>query len=45
MPRREILATRYGEMLDMLNCMAIYKGAPPAKRKKTWGFDEALNLR
>lgn len=46
MSRREILTTKYGEMLDMIACLAIYNGAEPAKKKKKkkYTFDEALAL-
>lgn len=43
MTSQEVLNTRYGEMLDMINCFAIYKGgAKPAKKKLT--FEEAIEL-
>lgn len=45
MSRREIMATRYGEMLDMVSCFAIYNGAEPKKKKRKLSFDEALALR
>lgn len=46
MSRQEILCTRTGEMLDMINCMAIYNGqAKPKKQKRKWTFDEAMALR
>lgn len=32
MTRREILSTTYGEMLDMISCLAIYNGAEPAEK-------------
>lgn len=45
MPRAEILATRYGEMLDMLNCMGIHNGADPADPRGTCSdFDETLEV-
>lgn len=34
MSRAEILATRYGEMLDMIACSAIAHGANPRKKQK-----------
>lgn len=40
MSTREIMATRYGEMLDMISCFAIYRGAEPKKKKTT--YDEAI---
>lgn len=46
MNREETLSTRYGEMLDLIACMAIENGAEPKakrKNKKTW--DEILAMR
>lgn len=43
MSKQEIMATRYGEMGDMISCYAIFNGADPAKPKLD--FDEALKLR
>lgn len=45
MGRREILLTRYGEMLDMIACLAIQNGAPPKKEKRKMSFQEAISLR
>lgn len=45
MSRQEIINTRYGEMCDMISCSAIYNGATPAKKKKSWSIEEALQLR
>lgn len=49
MGKREVLATPYGEMLDMIACLSIYEGiaVPKDKRKKTrfTTFDEAIRLR
>lgn len=39
------MATRYGEMLDMIACFAIYKGAKPKKKKRKMTFDEAMMMR
>lgn len=39
----EVMATRYGEMLDMISCMAIYNGAEPKAEKMS--FEDALKLR
>lgn len=39
------MATRYGEMLDMIACLAIYNGATPKKKQKCWTFDEAMKVR
>lgn len=45
MGRREILLTRYGEMLDMIACLAIHNGAPPKKEKRKISFQEAIEWR
>lgn len=46
MTEQEVLNTRYGAMLDMINCFAIYKGtARLAKKKKKMSFEEAIELR
>lgn len=29
------MVTRYGEMLDMIACLAIYNGATPKKNRNT----------
>ena len=34
MSRAEILATRYGEMLDMIACIAIAHGEKPRNKQK-----------
>lgn len=39
------MCTRYGEMLDMIACLAIYNGAKPKEKQKTWTFDEAMKVR
>lgn len=44
MDRREILATRLGEMLEMIDCHAIANGAEPAKSAIT-SFEDALKVR
>lgn len=44
MTRTEILHTRYGEMLDMIACLAIYQGAAREKRKKLT-MEQILELR
>jgi len=43
-PKQEVLVTRYGEMLDMINCYSIYKGSAQPKKKKM-SFAEAIELR
>lgn len=46
MTSEEVLQTRYGEMLDMLACFAIYKGSAKLKKKpKKMSFEDALELR
>ena len=46
MARQEILVTPYGEMQDMISCLAIYEGiAKPKKAKRKMTYDEAINLR
>lgn len=45
MSRDETLLTRYGEMLDMIECMAIANGAEPKKKEKKMAFDDIMNLR
>lgn len=45
MTTREVLATRYGDMMDTIACMMIDMGAARQKKKKRkWTFDEALAL-
>lgn len=34
---------KYGEMLDLINCLAIHEGGAEQKKKMT--FDEVLALR
>jgi hypothetical protein len=43
MTKQETLCTRYGEMNDLISCLAIYNGR--AEEKKKMSFDEALMLR
>lgn len=47
MEKREIYVTPYGEMIDMINCMAIDNGAarPKRKAKRITSFDEVIKLR
>ena len=46
MDRQEILITRYGEMLDMITCIAIYNGSlVPKEEKKKLTYDEIMALR
>lgn len=39
------MVTRYGELLDMIACYAISKGAKEKKKKRRMSFDEAVKLR
>lgn len=34
MTKREVLATRYADMVDMISCFAIYHGAKPKNKRK-----------
>ena len=46
MTREETLATLYGEMLDMIDALAIYNGVAKIKKiEKKLTYDEAINLR
>lgn len=44
MNKYEILHTRLGEMLEMIDCHAIANGADP-KRQGIRNFDDALKVR
>lgn len=46
MSRDDILDTKYGEMIDLINCHAIYSGAVnQVKKKKVLSVMEALAYR
>ena len=46
MQKQEILNTRYGELIDMVSCLAIYNGADPKRRNKVLtDFDAVMALR
>ena len=45
MQKGEILHTRIGEMLEMIDCHAIANGAEPKTKKPSMSFIEVLNLR
>lgn len=46
MQRQEILNTRYGEMIDMITCLAIYNGRAEEKpEKKHYKFEEIIEWR
>ena len=40
MSRREVMATRWGEMMDLVACMAIWNGAKPKRKKKVLSFED-----
>lgn len=46
MSRQEVLCTPFGEMRDMISCLAIYEGlAKQKKQKKKMSYDEAIAMR
>lgn len=45
MSRREIMATRLGEMMEMIDCHAIAHGAEVKSRAVPMSFDEAIRMR
>ena len=46
MSRHDVLLTRYGEMLDMIDCLSIYNGEAELKRKAVvLSYDEAIALK
>lgn len=45
MQRQEILDTLYGEMCDMISCLAIYEGNAVPKQERITDFDEAIKMR
>lgn len=46
MGKREILITKYGEMMDMIACLAIFNGsAKPKKRKPKLSYMQVMQLR
>lgn len=45
MGRQEIMATRFGEMRDMISCLAIYNGSAVYKAVNTvTNYDESLEV-
>lgn len=38
------MATRYGDMLDLISCLAIYNGAEPGETRRKLTFDETLEV-
>lgn len=46
MSREDTLNTRYGEMLDLINCMMIYNGGANQKiPKRKLTFDQLMELK
>lgn len=48
MSRQETLSTRYGEMLDMISCLAIYNGGADEKQdhqRHITDYMEAIKVR
>ena len=43
MKTQEVMDTTYGEMLDMISCLAIYNGAEEATPKVSW--EDAMRLK
>ena len=44
MNRREIMATKVGEMRDMIACLYIYHGAKPKRTQHKLSFLETLEV-
>lgn len=45
MDRREIMTTRYGDMLDLISLHSVYNGVAVEKRDRLMSVDDALALR
>lgn len=46
MSRAETINLRFGEMMDLIACDAIYSGMlEPKQKKQKLGYDEAIALR
>lgn len=45
MTKQEILVTPYGEMMDMISCLAIYEGNATQKIRHSWKYEDAIGLR
>lgn len=46
MQKTEIMDLKYGEMMDMINCMTIYNGGAKQKAKRRrLSYDDAISLR
>lgn len=44
MPRQETMLTRYGEMIDMISCLAVYHGGAEIDDSRSMTFDEVMAL-
>ena len=45
MQRQEILCTTYGEMCDMISCLAVYNGSEKIKQSPSMRMEDILSLR
>lgn len=45
MQKQEILHTRVGEMMEMIDCHAIANGAEPKHKAGPMSFEDAMKLR
>jgi hypothetical protein len=45
MNRREIMESRFGEMLDMISCFSIWNGQAKEKKHRKFTYEEAIALR
>lgn len=45
MSREETMNTRYGELMDLIACMAISNGAKPKQKARSMDIFETLSLR
>lgn len=45
MSRQEIIVTPFGEMMDMIACLAIYEGRADQKIRRPVSYDEAISMR
>ena len=44
MSRQETMLTRYGELIDMISCLAVYNGGAEVDDKKNMTLDDILAL-
>ncbi len=43
MTRNQVLRSRYGNMLDLISCLAVFNGTADEKKKMT--FDDVMRLK